>query len=74
MKDSFITFSNGSRACLGQYVAVMELKLVVASLVYGWGLELATETTEAVMRQQDYFLAFPKERVCWVRFESIDSR
>lgn len=71
MKDSFITFSKGSRACLGQYVAVMELKLVVASLVNGWNVSVATETTEAVMMQQDYFLAFPKGRVCWLRFEAV---
>lgn len=71
MKDTFINFSKGSRACLGQYVALMELKLVIASLVRGWSVIVASETTEAVMRQQDYFLAFPKERVCWLRFEKV---
>ncbi|KAL8686024.1 MAG: hypothetical protein Q9218_007398, partial [Villophora microphyllina] len=60
MRDSFITFSKGSRACLGQYVATMELKFIVASLLKGWNIHHGTETSSQTMGQDDYFLAFPK--------------
>ena len=73
MKDCFIIFSKGSRACLGQYVATMELKLVVASLVNGWNARLGEETTKDTMAQTDYFLAFPKARVCHLVFEKSTS-
>lgn len=69
MKDSFIIFSKGSRACLGQYVATMELKLIVASLVNGWDFKLAKQTTKESMTQTDYFLAFPKNRACYLTFK-----
>ena len=71
MKDSFIIFSKGSRSCLGEYVAFMELKLVIASLVNGWNATLGPETTDEVMRQTDFFLAFPKARKCWLIFENV---
>ena len=69
MKDSFIIFSKGSRACLGQYVATMELKFFVVSFVNGWNLRLGRETTAETMKQADYFLGFPKARECHVIFE-----
>ena len=71
MKDSFIIFSKGSRSCLGQYVAFMELKLVIASLVNGWSVKLGEKTTKEVMKQTDFFLAFPKGRKCWLVFEKV---
>ncbi|KAL9124198.1 MAG: hypothetical protein Q9217_006452, partial [Psora testacea] len=71
MKDSFIIFSKGSRACLGQYVAIMELKFVVSALINQWRVAVATETTADVMRQTDYFLAFPRYRACWLVFERV---
>jgi len=52
MEDSFIAFSEGSRACRGQHVAFMNLKLVVASVINQWGVGVAGEPTKAVMRQQ----------------------
>ena len=72
MKDSLIIFSKGSRACLGQYVATMELKFFVASFVNGWNLLLGKETTEETMKQADYFLGFPKARECHVVFEKVE--
>ncbi|KAL8715282.1 MAG: hypothetical protein Q9220_001240 [cf. Caloplaca sp. 1 TL-2023] len=71
MKDSFIIFSKGGRACLGQYVATMELKFIVASLLNGWNIHHAAETTSQTMGQDDYFLAFPKSRMCHLMFEEV---
>ncbi|KAI4129454.1 MAG: hypothetical protein LQ338_002235 [Usnochroma carphineum] len=72
MKDSFIIFSKGSRACLGQYVALMELKFIVASLLNGWNIHHGAETTSKTMGQDDYFLAFPKSRQCHLVFEKVN--
>ncbi|KAL8947151.1 MAG: hypothetical protein Q9222_006534 [Ikaeria aurantiellina] len=71
MKDSWIIFSKGGRACLGQYIATMELKFMVASLVNGWNIRHAAETTSQTMGQDDYFLAFPKSRMCHLVFEEV---
>ena len=71
MKDSFIIFSKGSRSCLGQYVAQMELKFFVSAFVNGWNLRLGKETTKDTMMQADYFLAFPKARECHIIFEKV---
>lgn len=72
MKDSFIIFSKGSRACLGSYVAMMELKFFVSSFVNGWSMKLGPETTRESMRQTDYFLAFPRDRELFVVFEAVE--
>ena len=72
MKDTFLEFSKGSRACLGQYLGMMELKLVTSMLMHGWELGLAKRTTEETMRQTDYFLAFPKDRMCWLTFKPVE--
>lgn len=69
MKEAFMIWSKGSRACLGQYVATMEIKLLVAGLMNRWSMSIGPETTDATMTQTDYFLAFPKTRECWLRFE-----
>lgn len=71
MKDSSIIFSKGSRACLGQYVGTMELKFIVASILNGWNIHHAVETTSQTMGQEDYFLAFPKSRMCHLVFEKV---
>ena len=71
MKDSLIIWSKGSRACLGIYVATMELKFFVATIVNGWNFQLGPETTKESMKQTDYFLAFPKNREMHIRFEPV---
>ncbi|KAG8531772.1 uncharacterized protein KY384_003408 [Bacidia gigantensis] len=77
MQSSLLIWSKGSRACLGQYVATMELKFVLASLVNGWNVELDEDTKGKsgngrgrgeCMEQTDYFLAFPRGRKCGIVF------
>lgn len=75
MKDSFLIWSKGSRACLGQYVATMELKFVVAVVCNSWDLGRGAKSLAndcADMKQTDYFLAFPKARECWLNFRGRD--
>ena len=75
MKDSFLIWSKGSRACLGQYVATMELKFVVAVICNSWDVSRGAKSLAngcADMKQTDYFLAFPKARECWLDFRGRD--
>ena len=75
MKDSFLIWSKGSRACLGQYVATMELKFVVAVICNSWDISRGEKSLAndcADMKQTDYFLAFPKARECWLNFRGRD--
>ncbi|KAI9723340.1 MAG: hypothetical protein M1812_001224 [Candelaria pacifica] len=64
MKLSFIPWSKGPRACIGQHLATMELKIITASLVGGWDLKLAAGTTDESMAPRDYFPTFPRAREC----------
>ena len=50
----------------------MELKLLVAGLMNQWNMSVGRETTDETMAQTDYFLAFPKSRECWLRFERAE--
>lgn len=49
----------------------MELKFIVASLLNGWHIRHSAETTSETMGQDDYFLAFPKSRLCHLVFEKV---
>ncbi len=64
MKDSFIAWSKGPRACIGQHLATIEMKIITCSLVSGWNLQLAKGTTEESMSPRDYFFAYPKAMEC----------
>ena len=64
MKTLFMPFSQGTRACLGKNLAMMELKLITASLVKDYEVGLAPGTTEESMAMTDHFLALPKSGKC----------
>lgn len=46
LKQMNFPFSLGKRACIGQTLALMELKLVLATLLYSYDFELVSEVTE----------------------------
>lgn len=71
MKDSFLAFSKGPRSCPGQYLATMEIKLLITSLVAGWNIRVGEETTAETMAQEDQFVAVPKARACHLVFEPV---
>ena len=43
LKEVFIPFSSGKRSCIGQNLALLELKLVLATLYHKYDFELASE-------------------------------
>ncbi len=46
---------------------------MVASLMNGWDVRVGEESKHGGMEQADYFLAFPRDRKCWLVFEEAGS-
>ncbi|EXJ68150.1 uncharacterized protein A1O5_08765 [Cladophialophora psammophila CBS 110553] len=64
MRTMFMPFSAGSRACLGINLAWMELKVITATLLKAYKVQLASSTTDESMLFLDHFLALPKSGRC----------
>jgi cytochrome P450 len=71
MKELFMPFSKGPRACLGKNLAIMELKLSTATLVLQAIVKLAPDTSDESMEMKDHFLALPKGHKCNLIFERL---
>lgn len=72
MKEMFMPFSKGSRACLGKNLAMMELKLVTATLLQRFEVSAPPETTAYSMAMRDHFLVLPKSGRCDLVFTPMD--
>ena len=64
MKEAYMPFSRGSRMCIGIHLAIMELKMIIASVVYGWQLSVGERTTDDIMSITDHFVMMPKGGFC----------
>jgi cytochrome P450 len=71
MSDLFIPFSQGTQACLGKNLALVELKLVVAIVVKQYGIALGDTMKPGDMDMKDHFLALPKGGKCHLAFTKI---
>lgn len=72
MKLMFMPFSVGTRACLGRTLAMMELKMICATLLRRYNVNLAPGTTEETMKMTDHFLVIPKGGKCDLIFTTAD--
>ncbi|KAG9194222.1 hypothetical protein G6011_04257 [Alternaria panax] len=63
-----ITFTKGSRACLGINLAYAELYLTVAAMVQNFNLELVDSSIENITPDRDFGLAFDKDYKFGVNF------
>ncbi|CAA9961297.1 Benzoate 4-monooxygenase cytochrome P450 [Pyrenophora teres f. maculata] len=61
LEKYLVTFSKGSRICLGINLAYAELYLTVAALVKNFELELVGSTLEDINSHRDFGLGFNKE-------------
>jgi len=72
MKELFMPFSKGTRACLGKGLALMELKLTTAALVQHYTVNTAPSMRKRDMDLKDHFLAMPKAGRCDLVFSLAD--
>ena len=71
MKEAYMPFSKGSRMCIGIHLAMMELKMILATLVAGWELSVGERTTEDTMSVTDHFVLMPKGGFCDLYLKEI---
>lgn len=71
MKEMFMPFSKGTRACLGKNLAMVELKIITAEIARRFEWKCAPETTDASMAHMDFFLLVPVGGKCDLVFEKI---
>ena len=50
--------------CIGIHLAIMELKMIIASIVYSWELDVGERTTDDTMSITDHFVMMPKGGFC----------
>ena len=68
MKDLYMPFGKGSRACLGRTMGLMELKLVVAMVLSKFTVVVPKEAEAQDMTMEDHFLAQPRGKACVLAF------
>lgn len=73
MKEAYMPFSKGSRACSGVHLATMELKMILGSVVYGWELSLGERMADDTMDITDHFVMMPKGGFCELYLRRIKS-
>src|SRR5438045_1998764 len=72
MKEAWMPFSRGPRMCSGIHLAMMELKMILGSLLYGWEISLGEKTTDDTMRMTDHFILMPKGGFCDLVFTKFN--
>jgi len=65
MKKLYMPFSKGMYKCVGQAMAMVSLRIIVATLVLKYEVKLAKDAKLADMDWDDHFLLIPK-RGCFL--------
>lgn len=71
MKELYMPFSKGTRACLGKNLAMIELKLITANIARRFSWTPASTTTETSMATLDFFLLSPAGGKCELVFREV---
>ena len=72
MRDAYMPFSRGSRMCIGINLAMMELKMILATVLNGWELSVGERTTDDMMSITDHFVMMPKGGFCELYLKKIE--
>lgn len=64
MYNRIFVWGKGQRSCLGKQLAMMELKLVTATLMRNFCVELGSDTTDSDMEMTDHFTLIAKGKRC----------
>ena len=68
MKKLYMPFNKGTRQCLGQAMALVEMRIVTATIVKKYVLSPNENTKPEDMDFMDYFIILPKGEKCLVNF------
>ncbi|KAI9871912.1 MAG: hypothetical protein M1830_002299 [Pleopsidium flavum] len=71
MRDLFVPFSRGLRNCMGQNLALMELKIVTAAVLKRYTVSVGKAMRGDEMEMRDHFVLMPKAGRCELVFESV---
>ncbi|KAJ3542070.1 hypothetical protein NM208_g2344 [Fusarium decemcellulare] len=67
MKENFLTFSAGNRACVGLNLAHLQLRLYLGTVLREFELRLHPSTTESSMKMLESYIITPQEK-CLIHF------
>lgn len=66
-----MVWGKGARACVGQYMATMELKILLARLIDRFEISLRGDETHEEMEMTDHFVIVPKGQRCSLVFTEV---
>jgi len=55
-KRSFLPFSLGSRNCIGRYLALMVIRIVVCNMILRYDIELVAQNADLLLERKSNFL------------------
>lgn len=68
-----LAWGKGSRTCIGQFMATMEIKILLARLMDQFEVRLEGEQTHSDMEMTDHFTLIPKGQKCGLIFSKADN-
>jgi cytochrome P450 len=71
MKELFMPFGKGKRNCIGMNLAMMEMKLAIASILKRYTVKVSEQMKEDDMDPVDRFVAMPKGGKCLLSFSRL---
>ncbi|OIW25663.1 cytochrome P450 [Coniochaeta ligniaria NRRL 30616] len=71
MREMMLVWGKGARACLGQHMAVMEIKILLARMMDRFKVDMVPQT-HAEMEMTDHFTLIPKGQRCTLIFSNAD--
>lgn len=72
MRKVFMPFTKGTRQCLGQSMAMFEMRIIIATFVKNYHLGISQKTKPEDMDFVDYFLMIPKGEHIWFNLASAE--
>lgn len=71
MKTLYMPFTKGTRKCIGQAMAMLNMRITVATLVRKYEVSVAEGMKEEDMDFTDHFLLLPKSEHCNLNFKLV---
>jgi cytochrome P450 len=72
MKELFMPFSKGTRNCIGQPMALFDLRLIAAAIARKYSVTVDGSMKEGDMDITDHFVLIPKGEKCFLRWTLAD--